>query len=177
MYFEEIDGERQLDFVRKFDYIREAGTEGERKAAASIQEELRSFGLESRLEEFPLKPLRSRKPAFLSRNPLRKNTLSPVTAKRQYPGERRGGSLPLCGERRRYQPWLCHRKDRDGKRSGPQRFIRETGQSRSRRLLKHQRHPHRRGRGPETRALLSSFHERDTNPGQSASITETPLTS
>ena len=22
MYFEEIDGERQLDFVRKFDYIR-----------------------------------------------------------------------------------------------------------------------------------------------------------
>ena len=35
MYFEEIDGERQLDFVRKFDYIREAGTEGEQKAAAS----------------------------------------------------------------------------------------------------------------------------------------------
>lgn len=33
MYFEEIDGERQLDFVRKFDYIREAGTEGEQKAA------------------------------------------------------------------------------------------------------------------------------------------------
>ena len=32
MYFEEIDGERQLDFVRKFDYIREAGTEGEQKA-------------------------------------------------------------------------------------------------------------------------------------------------
>ena len=61
---------------------------------------------------------------------------------------------------------LCHRKDRDGKRSGPQRFIRETGQSRSRRLLKHQRRPHRRGRGPETRALLSSFHERDTNPGR-----------
>ena len=53
MNFEEISGERQLDFVRKFDYIREAGTDGERKAAASIQEELRSFGLESRLEEFP----------------------------------------------------------------------------------------------------------------------------
>ena len=80
MYFEEIDGERQLDFVRKFDYIREAGTEGEQKAAASIQEELRSFGLESRL-----KPLRSRKPAFLSRNPLRKNTLSPVTANAAVP--------------------------------------------------------------------------------------------
>ena len=54
MYFEEIDGERQLDFVRKFDYIREAGTEGEQKAAASIQEELRTYGHESRLEEFPL---------------------------------------------------------------------------------------------------------------------------
>ena len=69
MYFEEIDGERQLDFVRKFDYIREAGTEGERKAAASIQEELRSFGLESRLEEFPFEAFEIQEARFFITEP------------------------------------------------------------------------------------------------------------
>ena len=130
MYFEEIDGERQLDFVRKFDYIREAGTEGEQKAAASIQEELRSFGLESRLEEFPFEAFEIEEARFFITEPFEKEYVVTGYGKcGQYPGGRRGGSLPLCGERRRYQPWLCHRKDRDGKRSGPQRFIRETGQA------------------------------------------------
>ena len=48
----EISGKRQMEFLAGFDYIREAGTAGEEKAAALIQETLRSFGVESRLEEF-----------------------------------------------------------------------------------------------------------------------------
>ena len=75
MNFEEISGERQLDFVRKFDYIREAGTDGERKAAASIQEELRSFGLESRLEEFPFEAFEIREARFFITEPFEKEYL------------------------------------------------------------------------------------------------------
>ncbi|MBQ5806281.1 MAG: Zn-dependent exopeptidase M28, partial [Lachnospiraceae bacterium] len=52
MILNEICGKRQLEFMKQFTYIREAGTEGELKAALAIQEELRSFGVESRQEEF-----------------------------------------------------------------------------------------------------------------------------
>ena len=45
----EISGKRQMEFLAGFDYIREAGTAGEEKAAALIQETLSSFGVESRL--------------------------------------------------------------------------------------------------------------------------------
>ena len=47
-----ISGQRQMDFVSKFNYIREAGTPTEEKAASLIQAELKSFGMESRIEEF-----------------------------------------------------------------------------------------------------------------------------
>ena len=50
----EISGKRQLEFMQQFTYIREASTEGELKAALAIQEELKSFGVESRLEEFEI---------------------------------------------------------------------------------------------------------------------------
>lgn len=53
MKINEISGQRQLDFLSKFTYIREAGTQGEEKAALGIQEELKSFGVESRQETFP----------------------------------------------------------------------------------------------------------------------------
>ena len=52
MILKEISGQRQLEFMKNFDYIREAGTEGEIKAAASLQEYLKSFGVDSHLEEF-----------------------------------------------------------------------------------------------------------------------------
>ena len=52
MILKEISGQRQLEFMKNFDYIREAGTEGEIKAAASIQEYLKSFGVDSHVEEF-----------------------------------------------------------------------------------------------------------------------------
>lgn len=48
----EINGKRQMEFLKRFDYIREAGTLGEEKAAKIIQETLSSFGVESCLEEF-----------------------------------------------------------------------------------------------------------------------------
>ena len=72
MYFEEIDGERQLDFVRKFDYIREAGTDGEEKAALEIQRELKSFGVDSRLEEFEIDTWRILKAEFTVTEPFEK---------------------------------------------------------------------------------------------------------
>ena len=46
----EISGKRQLEFLADFDYIREAGTAGEEKAAERIQKTLDSFGVESHLE-------------------------------------------------------------------------------------------------------------------------------
>lgn len=52
MNLHEISGKRQLEFVKQFDYIREAGTEGEQRAALAIREELDCLGVESRLEEF-----------------------------------------------------------------------------------------------------------------------------
>ncbi|MBQ7840191.1 MAG: M20/M25/M40 family metallo-hydrolase [Lachnospiraceae bacterium] len=52
MNLNEISGQRQLTFMEKFDYIREAGTEAEEKAAQTIQRELESFGVDSHLEEF-----------------------------------------------------------------------------------------------------------------------------
>ncbi len=54
MIMNEICGKRQLAFMEQFTYIREAGTEGEMKAALAIQKELESFGVESRQEEFEI---------------------------------------------------------------------------------------------------------------------------
>ena len=39
----EISGKRQMEFLAEFDYIREAGSVGEEKAATIIQETLNSF--------------------------------------------------------------------------------------------------------------------------------------
>lgn len=47
-----ISGQRQYEFVSRFNYIREAGTSGERRASDTILEELRKLGLTGRLEEF-----------------------------------------------------------------------------------------------------------------------------
>ena len=52
MSLNEICGKRQLEFMKQFTYVREAGTEGELRAALAIQEELKCFGVESRQEEF-----------------------------------------------------------------------------------------------------------------------------
>lgn len=67
-----ISGQRQMDFVSKFDFIREAGTDAEKKAAALIREELSSFGMDSHLEEFPFYTWEIRKAAFAVTEPYYK---------------------------------------------------------------------------------------------------------
>lgn len=52
MELQEISGQRQLEFVQRFDYIREAGTQGEEKAANTIVEALRALGIEAETEIF-----------------------------------------------------------------------------------------------------------------------------
>ena len=49
-----ISGERQYDFVSKFNYVREAGTCGEQKAAETILQELKKENSDAqiRTEEF-----------------------------------------------------------------------------------------------------------------------------
>lgn len=47
-----ISGQRQYEFVERFNYIREAGTSGEKRASEKILEELNNMGLDGRSEEF-----------------------------------------------------------------------------------------------------------------------------
>lgn len=84
-----ISGQRQMDFVSKFNFIREAGTSGEEKAAALIQEELSSFGMESRLEEFPFRTWEICRAVFAVTEPYNKEY--------QVSGYLRCGSTPEEG--------------------------------------------------------------------------------
>lgn len=67
-----VSGQRQMDFVSKFNYIREAGTPTEEKAASLIQEELKSFGMESRIEEFSFDTWEIRKAELTITEPYHK---------------------------------------------------------------------------------------------------------
>lgn len=73
MYLQEISGQRQLDFVKKFNYIREAGTEGEKRAASEIREELKQIGVKSQIEEFEFDSWRIEKAEFTVLEPYHKN--------------------------------------------------------------------------------------------------------
>lgn len=44
-----ISGERQYDFVSKFNYVREAGTCGEQRAAETILQELKKGNCDSQI--------------------------------------------------------------------------------------------------------------------------------
>lgn len=67
-----ISGQRQMDFVLKFNYIREAGTPTEEKAASLIREELKSFGMESMLSEFTFNTWEIRKAELTVTEPYNK---------------------------------------------------------------------------------------------------------
>lgn len=67
-----ISGQRQMDFVLKFNYIREAGTPTEEKAASLIREELKSFGMESMLSEFTFNAWEIRKAELTVTEPYNK---------------------------------------------------------------------------------------------------------
>lgn len=68
----QISGQRQMDFVLKFNYIREAGTPTEEKAASLIREELKSFGMESVLSEFTFDTWEIRKAELTVTDPYNK---------------------------------------------------------------------------------------------------------
>ncbi len=68
----EISGSRQLEFVGKFPYIREAGTEGEVKAAKEIIEYLKSFGVEGKIETFEFETEKLRKQQLIVTEPYEK---------------------------------------------------------------------------------------------------------
>lgn len=52
MNTKEISGKRQMEFLAGFDFVREAGTAGEVKAAKMIRDTLDSFGVKNWMEEF-----------------------------------------------------------------------------------------------------------------------------
>ena len=47
-----ISGQRQMDLSQNLTISEKAGTPSEEKAASLIREELKSFGMESHIEEF-----------------------------------------------------------------------------------------------------------------------------
>lgn len=49
-----ISGRHALDFANRFDYIREAGTDGEKRAAEAIAEAVSQSGFEPAIEEFTI---------------------------------------------------------------------------------------------------------------------------
>ena len=67
-----ISGQRQMYFVLKFNYISEAGTPTEEKAASLIREELKSFGMESMLSEFTFNTWEIRKAELTVTEPYNK---------------------------------------------------------------------------------------------------------
>lgn len=72
MYTKEISGERQMEFLSRFDFIREAGSEGEVKAAELIRDFLDGFGAKSRMEEFPFYGFRMKRAVLKVVEPYQK---------------------------------------------------------------------------------------------------------
>ena len=52
--FQEVNGQRQLTWMQQFDYIREAGTAGEAKAAQTILDNLKEMGIPAETESFEI---------------------------------------------------------------------------------------------------------------------------
>lgn len=72
MKIDQISGKRQYDFVSQFQYVREAGTEAEERAAAQIQEYLKDFGAESRQELFSFEDWREEDARLIVTAPYQK---------------------------------------------------------------------------------------------------------
>ena len=72
MNTKEISGKRQMEFLSDFDFIREAGTGDERRAAEMIRRTLSGFGVESRQEEFPFYGVRINRAVLKVTEPYRK---------------------------------------------------------------------------------------------------------
>ncbi len=68
----EISGKRQLEFVGRFPYVREAGTEGEMRAANEILACLKSFGVEGKVEYFEFETAELREQRMVVTEPYEK---------------------------------------------------------------------------------------------------------
>lgn len=96
----EISGKRQLEFLADFDYIREAGTAGEEKAAERIQKTLDSFGVESHLEEFSFDTFQIKKSKAESNRAIHKRIHSNrIWKMRKHSRGRAGSTICVCRER------------------------------------------------------------------------------
>ena len=85
-----ISGQRQYAFVSQFNYIREAGTEGEEKAACRIEKELSEIAekwgqgeLQIRREPFEIERLT--KLSLRSQSHMRKHTPSAAASRQPIP--------------------------------------------------------------------------------------------
>lgn len=67
-----ISGQRQMEFLAKFDYIRAAGTDGEKKAAIQLQKELDQLGVKNHLEEFAFRTFQIKKARLMVTQPYQK---------------------------------------------------------------------------------------------------------
>lgn len=72
MDFTKISGNRQYSFMQRFDYIREAGTDAEERAAKQIAEEIESLGLAPKTEEFEFETQELLETGFEVTEPYRK---------------------------------------------------------------------------------------------------------
>ncbi len=72
MDLSEISGARAYRFLQAFDYVREAGTQGEHTAAEAICASLRQLGLKPEIEEFPIRRCMTRKAVFRITKPYKK---------------------------------------------------------------------------------------------------------
>lgn len=72
MDYREISGERQYRFMEEFDYIREAGSPGEQKAADRICRELEILGLHPQMEPFSFETFQAAKETFKVLEPYEK---------------------------------------------------------------------------------------------------------
>lgn len=70
MDLSQISGQRAYRFLREFEYVREAGTDGERAAAEAICARLRQLGLEPETEEFPILRCATKKAVFRITKPF-----------------------------------------------------------------------------------------------------------
>jgi aminopeptidase YwaD len=95
MNINEINGQRQYDFVSRFNYVREAGRPAELQTAKAIQEELKSFGVESSLEAFPFTAYEVEEARLIVTEPYQKEyTVTGYGFSGSTPEE--GLTLPLC---------------------------------------------------------------------------------
>lgn len=73
MDLSQISGDRAYRFLQEFEYVREAGTEGERAAAEAICARLHLLGLEPEIEEFPIRRRATKKAVFRVTKPFVKD--------------------------------------------------------------------------------------------------------